>query len=431
MPLRLLIFFVLLAGGVFSLAYLNNVPYPVALSPGWVINLSAASLFTVGLLVGVVSVFLLYLYDVFADGLKRLKDKVTLSRGAKVEELYREAGDRLLLEDDRDGLRLLERALGIDKNHVPSLIALGRARRLDGRVSEAIELHSRAKAADPASVAALLELAEDYVADRQFANAIASLADLAADRIGSGRPRARMRDIYLAVGNVDEAVKAQQGVVDAAPSDRKKTERETLTGLLYEQARRRAEEGGFAAAADGYRQVLRNDPSFLPATLRLAELTDRQGRTEEALKTLERGFRRSGSPLLAKAMEGLLRARGEDDRGTSQLMWAKNIAPDSGAIRLLLIASLLRNERLDEAEKELIGAASVADRSPLYHLLVAETARLSGDQTKIALPLETALNREMALLFRFACESCGSVTEEYAGRCPACGTWNGLNPVEP
>jgi tetratricopeptide (TPR) repeat protein len=429
MPLRLIVFLALAAGGLFFLAYLNPEPFPVALSPARTVSLSAATLVALGIVVGVVGVFLLYLYDTLAATLAGMKRSARDHRAAAVETLYREATDRLLLGETGGAATLLKRCLGHDPDHLPTLIAYGRLRREEGAVSEAVALHSRARGVDPESVAAALELSTDYVADRQFANAVAALDDVRERGRMSPALLGRMRDIYRAVGAVAEAAALQKQVVDRASWDQAPKERNLLNGLTYAVADVDACAGRIAEATAGYRATLRADPRFLPAYLKLARIQEADGRRADALKTLEKGFRQTFSPLLAKAMESLLFAAGDGGRAVAQLRWARNIAHDQPVLRLFLAHALVKTGDFSGAADELAAAGGSGVERFTYYYLLKATLAVGDSSGPTMAALEGGLNREAGRVFHYVCAVCDAVASEYDGLCPACGTWNGLTAV--
>jgi tetratricopeptide (TPR) repeat protein len=311
MPIQLILFLTSILAGFLYLTFLNTTPVPIRIHPDITINLPVSLSLLAAFTVGVVTVMLLYFYDTFANAIKGARKSALEKRAQRVLGLYDTGAEQLRLDNAGQAEKYFRKALAHDQNHTMSIIGLGVIRRMDGMVSEAIKLHSKARGIDENSVTALMELGEDYIAAEQFSNAISVFQDAISLAGNALPPHIRMRDILLKTRNLSEAIAAQKRIVSISPRGRADGERAMLTALIYEEALEKLAEGLFYPARDGFKSVIRNDNQFIPAYLKLAEVYERLGSTKDANKTLEKGFKATRSVVVLKALEMFLSARGE------------------------------------------------------------------------------------------------------------------------
>ena len=125
-----------------------------------------------------------------------------------------------------------------------------------------------------------------------------------------------------------------------------------------------------AAAADHYRRALQFDPLFLPASLRMAALLQKQGKPEEALKLIKEA-EKAGAPAEALELawgQALIEAKNPAE-AESVFRRAVDHAPGLPAPRVGLATALEALGKTDQAEAELVkaitelkGAAGLRER---------------------------------------------------------------------
>ncbi|MGK7344741.1 MAG: hypothetical protein ACNS63_02905 [Candidatus Nitrospinota bacterium M3_3B_026] len=429
MPLRLIVLLGALLAGLLYITVLNTALLPVTLYPGLELGLPLAVIIMGAFSLGVLAVMALYFYDALADSLSGLKKSASTKRAQRVKSLYEAGAERLMMQRRRAAEKLFKKALAHDPDHVPSLAALGRMRREDGAVSEAIKLHSKARGLDEDNLSVMFELAEDYAAAEQFANAVSVLEKT---RTLAGRslpPLVRIRDIYLRTRHFPGALATQREIVSLAPWDRADEERRMLAALTYENALSDLAGGRLSEAESGFKAVLRGDDQFVPAYLKLAEMDERQGRRKDAVKILEKGFRVTGSIVILMALVSLLTSAGDIDKAIAELKWARGVLPGEDVIRLFLAEAHLRKADYAAARREIDSLDGRLSGMTLFHLVEGK-ARRGENNIDLALDsLEEAYRCELATFFHFTCSACGALSPEYAGRCRTCGAWNTLTPI--
>jgi len=429
MPIRLVLFLLAILAGFLYLVFFNSASAPLTLAPDLTISLPTPMFMLASFILGAVTVMLLYFYDAFADAFGGLRRAAREKRLRRVAQWYETGAERLLIENRRDAEKYFKKALAHNPDHVPSLIALGKMRREDGEVSEAIGLHAKARGLEAGNIAALLELAEDYVAAEQFTNAVSILQETTRLAGRSAPPLIRIRDIFLRVKNHKEAINVQKQVISYSPITRVDRERQLLVALTYEAALEHLAGGRFYDARNGLKTVLRHDDHFIPAYLKLAEAHERIGSPRDAIKTLEKGFKITRSLIILKALEMFLLARDEAQRVIDDYRWAKGLLPDEPMVRLFLAEAYLRNADLASARAEIESVDGATRNMTLYHLIEGKIRHGENNIDQALESLDEAFQREVGSIFHFSCASCQTFSVEYAGRCRSCGEWNTLQPV--
>ncbi len=429
MQVRLVIFLVLVALGFLYVTYLNPEFVPVTLLPDMTVNLPVSVALAFSFIAGVLTVMLLYFQDTITDTFMGFKRSSQEKRTRRVAQLHESGMEKLLIEKRKDAMKLFEKALAHDRSYVPSLLALGKMRREDGEVNKAIKIHSKAKGLAADNISAHLELAEDYIDAEQFTNAVSILEEAQKLAGKSLPPLKRVRDIFLRVGNIQEAISTQQKIVSFAPRDQIEDERKMLIALLYEGALEKLAEQKYTEARSGLSKVISNDSKFVPAYLKLAETHERMGGQKEAVKTLERGFKVTNSLIILKALDMFLLAKGEIGKVVENYKWAKSILPNQKVIRLFLAEAHLRNAEYEEARREIDSLNGALSDLTLYHLIEGEIRRHENNKDQALESMGEAYQREVATFFHFSCSKCGHMSLEYSGRCRSCEAWNSLQPL--
>ena len=429
MPIRLILFFAITTVGVLFLAFLNPDEVPVKLYPGFSLNLTPAIIIILSFTLGVFSVFFLYFYDTLAGTLEKWKKSAELGRTEKVAALFVAAKEKLVLGLKKDAAKLYKKALSINPEHTPSLIAVGAIAREEGEIADAITFHSKAKGVDPQSVEALLELASDYVEAEQFANAVTTLNEAKKIAVRSYPLLSRIRDIFIKVENWPESLSAQRNTLDAAPREKFEEEQKIMAALLFETGLEQFNAGDYGAARDRFREAIKSDPTFTPAYLKLAETEELAGWNKDAEKILEKGFKKTRSLIILKFLEAYLVSLGEPERAAAELRWARNLAPEEPLIRLFLAGSALASGDHESAKNEISNINGTLRETTLFHIVEGSAHGAENNTTQAMESLKAAYKTEMASIFHFTCSSCHWTYREYAGRCKQCGSWNTFEPA--
>ena len=279
---------------------------PFHLNSQWSVPLYAALLavFLAGLLPPVTALLV--------STLKRdLSQRRERRRSREVESLdhrFRRATDFHFDGQFGKSATLLDSLLTERPEHFATLLRFGQVLRQQGDTEKALEVHRRASLLYPRSVGLLYQLAEDYEAtgEAQVAREIRNriLRDFPAHGLEVMR---RRRDQAMAAGEWEEAVRWHDKIGsllketgDTASLDREST---VSQGLTYQSGLALLEKDRPEEAAVIFRQLLEQEPRFIPAGIMLGEAELMQDNQEAALDEWRRGFKQTGSPVFLQRIE--------------------------------------------------------------------------------------------------------------------------------
>ena len=217
------------------------------------------------------------------------------------------------LGHSHEALDAFAKAIHADKRFMPAYLALGEALLYDGRYAEAAE---RLKAAGSTL---------ETNTEGKFA--------LAGAMIGSG--------------------KAKEGLalVTAAATEQKNDPQ----GPYWRGVAATLKQPPDPAAAElGFREALKKDPKFLPASLKLAALLQQQGKAEDSLTVL-RAAEEAGAPpsVLQIAWGDALIVANQAEKALEVFEKALEADPTSVPARLGIAAALQAQDKLEEAKVSL------------------------------------------------------------------------------
>ncbi|VAX24158.1 hypothetical protein MNBD_NITROSPINAE02-2256, partial [hydrothermal vent metagenome] len=239
-------------------------------------------------------------------------------------------------------------------------------------------------------------------------------------------PLYRIREIYINVRNWEEAHNTQKQIIALTPRKMVGDEKKVQAALVYETSVDHMNAGQAEQARAGFRSVLSYDNTFIPAYLKLAEAEENLGWSQDAITILEKGFKATRSILILKALEEVLFARGEGQKGVDELKWAKNLAPSEDVIALFLADAYMREGDFVSARREIELLESRLEGLTLFHLIEGKIRQGENNTDQAMESLNNAYMQERVTMFRFSCAKCNNSASEYSGRCKACGQWNSL-----
>jgi tetratricopeptide (TPR) repeat protein len=128
----------------------------------------------------------------------------------KARNKFLKAQERFAKRDFNGAIKLLNEALANDSNFVYAYNQLGLAYWDLQKFPEAKEAFERAIAIDPKFMQAPMNLADMYVSQQQYAEAVPILSQVSEKHPERGEPYYEMGRLFLALGNVDRAETACQ-----------------------------------------------------------------------------------------------------------------------------------------------------------------------------------------------------------------------------
>jgi tetratricopeptide (TPR) repeat protein len=221
-----------------------------------------------------------------------------------------------------------------------------------GRSAEAVEVLSRAVAASPQNAASQAALAEALIAEGRPSDALGRLRSAEASVQAALPARIALAAALIASGQIAEGTIQIESLGPAA-SDNPRVA--YWMGVAAERQRPPDLEN----AARRYLESLAADRRFLPASLRLAALLQKQGKPDKALALIKEAENAGVAPEALELAWGqaLIAARNPAE---AEAVFRKATArsPSLVAARVGLASALEEGGKLDEAEDELQRAVS-------------------------------------------------------------------------
>jgi tetratricopeptide (TPR) repeat protein len=240
----------------------------------------------------------------------------------------------------------------IDKAAAPAELGeaqslLGEALLALGQTPAAVEALMRAVIAAPGDAGAQVALTEALIAEGRAAEALTRLRGVEPAVLANAKGRLAMGAALLSAGQVAEGSAQIEAAAAELPTS---PQAATWQGVAAE-SRRPPEE---ALAIRHFREALKRDPRYLPASLRLAALFQRQGKPADALALIKEA-ESAGAPAEALAVawgQALIEAKNPGE-AESVLRKAIEKSPQLVSARTALAAALEAGGKQGEAEAEL------------------------------------------------------------------------------
>ncbi len=327
---------------------------------------------------------------------------------------------------------VLDELLTERPEHFATLLRFGQVLRRQGNTAEALELHRRASVLYPRSVTLLYQLAKDYdaVGEEQVATEIRNriLRDFPDHGVDVMR---RRRDRAMATEQWDEAVRWQEQIGsrlketgDAAGLEQ---EQSVSQGLTYQRGVALLEKDRPDEAATIFRELLEQEPLFVPAGIMLGEAELMLDNEAAALDDWRQGFKRTGSPVFLQRIEDYYIEAEAPAQAIETLRSLIAHAGNDVLLRFFLGRLYYRLEMHDEALKALEGIGERLDDSPTYHFLLGRIRQRRSDQLGAMARYLTCLKRLGVSSINYSCQVCATRFGEWFARCAQCGSWNAVD----
>ena len=314
-----------------------------------------------------------------------------------------------------------------------ALLRCGEVLRHQGRHTEALEIHRRATVLYPQSIALLYQLAEDYqaqgqpeVAEEVRHRALRELPGLGLKLLRRQRDEALEQRRFLEAAELHERIQALIGGGASGEGERSIT-----LGLTYQRGVALLEEERNGEAAELFRQLLADEPRFIPAAIMLGETELLSDRPDAAVAVWREGFERTGSPIFLQRIEDHF-IEGEQPEKAIETLWSligqADQSPEANDLlpRFYLGRLYYRLEMLDEALKVLESVRERVGSSPTYHFLIARIHQRRGDHRRA---LEAGITCAHQLGVRdaeYQFRVCAASYPDWHDRCDRCGAWNSV-----
>jgi tetratricopeptide (TPR) repeat protein len=343
----------------------------------------------------------------------------------KLEEIYYR-GIELLLEGNPEGaLGTLDAVLAQEPKYYQALMKSGEILRSLGRFSEAAERHYRASELKPDDLSAMFNLVEDYRGEGNNDKVIDALQQIL-DRHPKNPTTLRLiRDTRMKMGQWEEAAAVQEQI-ESSFDDPKKNEEEKnhRYGIRYQIACKKGDASKWKDAVSILRGILKADPKFLPAYIKLAECYEKLDDEEEAVKTLAKGYEVTRHPILLSRVEQFYLDREQptlalEHLGRVAFSSRKDLIP-----RFALGKLYRRLEMLDEALDQFERVQEQAPESPTLHYYLGNIHERKGNFQVASSEYRKVIKSSQILKVQYVCSACGEKYADWIERCRKCGKWN-------
>jgi lipopolysaccharide biosynthesis regulator YciM len=354
-------------------------------------------------------------YDQIQLGMKRRKR-------SKAEELYNRGVDAHLSGKRQQAVKLLEDAVSKDQEFLQPFFRLGTVYLELGEVEKALHLHERALEAHPHNLRVLLLLVDDYMATGQLAEAADVLRKIIKKDDSNRTALTALRDIQEQEVQWEGAVDSQRKLMKAAGKDPDSQER--LLGLRYQWAAEQLENGETDKAVKALRDILKESPDFVAATVTLGDARIRAGRVDDGINVLVEGYRRHQNPVFLQVMEEKLIEQENPRKLIETFRSLLDQSPSDLFLNLFYGKICLRLEMVDEGYMALKKVESTGYESPLLHALLGEIGAKRERYTEAIEEYGRYVELSDGSSPRFTCSSCEHTIDQWASRCESCSLWN-------
>jgi lipopolysaccharide biosynthesis regulator YciM len=423
---KLSIFIIVLFFGVVSLFAINNHEVTTIKVPfGSVYEIPKIALMLLSSAIGfLVTLFVVAIRDTkkFIENWQYQKEQ---KQGIKVQELYSKALNALLAHNEVAARDALEDILKEKPDHIDALLRLGDLAAAEDEYQKASNYYQKARNIRPKKLETLFALEGLMEKTGRWAEAMKYLEDILDIDDHNLTAMYKKRGILEKQGRWDDLVYLQKAVLKHEHSEKdKKRESQNLIGYKYEYGRYSIENNQLEKAKKAFKTVLRLEKDFLPAILGLAEVTEIEGDSEEAVNLLEKAYEDTHSTIILARLEDLLISLGEPSRLIRIYNNSISKKPNDPVTKFFLGKLFYRLEMVDDAFETLTGIDTAGLLYPELHHVLGNLYMRKNQPEKAVQEFKKAVDIKFSLKLPYCCKQCGYTADEWSGRCPDCKLWS-------
>jgi lipopolysaccharide biosynthesis regulator YciM len=432
MKIRTFLFIAVVLAGLFIATWLSVANMDVLLHQRLTVWNGASV--TVGmalllcLLLGGVIVTLAKLSQETGLAIERWRSRKASRKIEEIEEEYSRGLVAVLEGREEEALAHFRGVLEHDSRHFNTLLKIGDVLRHQERHAEAIEYHRKAHHIKSDDTRPLYALVEDHEAKGDMDRARVVLGKIIGVNKQSVAAWRKLRSLHMKEGNWEEALEAHERVEKYSdPSDPKDAgDRRFGTGIRHEIAASRLKAGQAKEACSILRRVLKEDPSFIPAHVRLGEALREQGQDQEAVQTWCEAFETTGSPIFLTVLEDHYLQREQPLAAIEALKRCVARARKDTLPRFYLGKLYFRLEMLDDAYSTLSLLGGRATYAPTLHYLLGRIHERRNNHREAMAEYRKVIKEMDLVQLEYRCRACGETVTDWADRCGSCGEWNSV-----
>jgi lipopolysaccharide biosynthesis regulator YciM len=345
--------------------------------------------------------------------------------GKRISSQLQDARDLLAHGLPGHARQSLESILRERSDHVAASLLMGDALLKLGDYDQAVKHLEACCLAHPESIEFQYLLAEALILARNSDAATVILKRLAGDHPKHAiRALRKLRTLHLDAGRWEEALDVQKRLMTRFTSELNLAERAQGVAVLYQVGMAKVESDQFKEAAQVFQQVLKDDPSFVPAYLSLGRCMILQDQEPQGLEIWLEGFRTTGEGTLLQEIEDYFIQSGKPEEGLSVLRKVSATSEFATTAKFFLGKMLYRLEILDEALVLFQEVRTQVVYSPILFFFMAKIHARRGRMEQALNEYRQLLRNLGVLRQRFECGTCGQKTADYLDHCDTCGSWN-------
>ena len=346
-------------------------------------------------------------------------------RAEEIEEEYTRGLTAVLEGRSEDSLRHFRAVLERDSRHFNTLLKLGEVLRAEQKYAEAIEYHRKAHHLKEDDPRPLYGLVEDYEAKGDLDRARAMVGKIIAINKHSVPAWRKLRALHMKERNWGKALEAHERVEKYANADdpRDAADRRVGRGVRHEMACEQFRAGQAKEAIAGFRKLIKESPTFVPAHVRLGEALRQEGHDSEAVEVWEQAFEATNSPVFLELLEEHFLQREQPLQAIEALKRCAGRARRDTLARFHLGKLYFRLEMLDDSLAVLSALEGRASYAPTLHYLLGRIHERRKNFREASGEYRKVIKETELVHLEYRCRSCGASSPEWVDHCSTCGEW--------
>ena len=334
------------------------------------VELPVVGLVLLSIGIGAAIVFALLAIRGIRRSLGNFQVSIKKKRRTRAEELYNRGVDAHLSGKMHQAVKLLEEAVEKDTEFLLPFFRLGTVYLEMGESQKAIDLHEKALEAHPGNLRVQLFLVDDHLAAGHLSQASEVLKRIIAKDDSNRTALTTLRNIQERQGDWAGAAETQRKYIKAAGKEPESTA--YLLGLRYQTAIGYLDNGDTEKAVKTLREILKEAPDFVSATVSLGDARIRSGKIDEGIKVLSEGYKRHQNPVFLQVMEEKLIKKENPRKLIETFRGLLDNSPDDVFLNLFYGKICLRLEMVDDGYMALKKVESTGYDAPFIHALLGE-----------------------------------------------------------
>jgi tetratricopeptide (TPR) repeat protein len=417
---------ILFLGFIAYLGFLNQNEVAIKLSKSHLYEIPMVIFILISSLSGVLFMFILYTIRDTKRLIRNIKAQKRQKQQEKQEAIYNEALTALYSGKRELARKKLEELLGLEPAHISALLKIAEISFDENNYKEALEYYRKIISIQPDNIGSKLKMAEIYLIQQEYDDALKYLEEvLKVDPLNRMAIR-KKREILEIQKRWGDLIELQKDILRHTSNNEEKDEEEKrLLGYNYEEAKRLLDTGELDKAKKMFKAILKSRDDFIPAHIGIAEVFIKRSHQKDAINYLEKTFEETGSLIVLANLEEIILGQEDPSKIISIYKKALSQKPDDSTIKYFLIKLYYRLEMLDDA-LELIESIDNQKLYPELNKIRGAIAMKRGHFEEAAHIFRGIVDMKRVLKLPLCCSECGTISDEWHGRCPACGNWNSL-----